>query len=431
MRNTLLVIRQEIITTFSRRSFLLFAFGVPLLAILVVGGMRLIQERRGDQNPASGGGSGAQSKYDLQVEGYVDHSGLILSLPADFPQDRLIRYPDEQQASQALQSTDISAYYVIPPDYLEQGVIFYVYPDTKSYLADGQEWVIQWVLTTNLLEGDLALADRVWNPVWNLKVTRLSAQNQAGAGSGEDCSRPGTACQSNDLVRYLPSIMVVLLYTALMISSSMLFHSIGNEKDNRVIEVILLSISSRQLLGGKTIAIGFCGLIQIATWLGAAFLMLNLAGQTLSLPADFNFPLDILLWSLLLFLAGYALYASLMAGAGALVPKMKEAGMANFIAMAPLLFAYMIGLLAPLARVTEATLPVALSLFPLTAPVLMVMRLTSGSVPVWQLLLALGLTCLAAWLALRSAAAMFHAQNLLSGQSFSLRRYASALVGKG
>jgi ABC-2 type transport system permease protein len=221
--------------------------------------------------------------------------------------------------------------------------------------------------------------------------------------------------------------MVVLLYTALMISSSMLFHSIGNEKDNRVIEVILLSISSRQLLGGKTIAIGFCGLIQIATWLGAAFLMLNLAGQTLSLPADFNFPLDILLWSLLLFLAGYALYASLMAGAGALVPKMKEAGMANFIAMAPLLFAYMIGLLAPLARVTEATLPVALSLFPLTAPVLMVMRLTSGSVPVWQLLLALGLTCLAAWLALRSAAAMFHAQNLLSGQPFSMGRYLRAL----
>jgi ABC-2 type transport system permease protein len=427
MRNTLLVIRQEIITTFSRRSFLLFAFGVPLLAILVVGGMRLIQERRGDQNPASGGGSGAQSKYDLQAEGYVDHSGLIRSLPADFPQDRLIRYPDEQQARQALQSTDISAYYVIPPDYLEQGVIFYVYPDTKSYLADGQEWVIQWILTTNLLEGDLALADRVWNPVWNLEVTRLAAQNQAGADSGEDCSRPGAACQSNDLVRYLPSIMVVLLYAALMVSSSMLFHSIGSEKDNRVIEVILLSISARQLLGGKTIAIGLCGLIQIATWLGAAFLMLNLAGQTLSLPADFNFPLDILLWSLLLFLAGYALYASLMAGAGALVPKMKEAGMASFIAMAPLLFAYMIGLLAPLARATEAALPVALSLFPLTAPVLMVMRLTSGPVPVWQLLLALGLICLAAWLALRSAAAMFHAQNLLSGQPFSMGRYLRAL----
>lgn len=427
MGNTLLVIRQEIITTFSRRSFLLFAFGVPLLSILVVAGMRLIQDRRGDQNPPSERNSGAQSKYDLQVEGYVDHSGLILSLPADFPQDRLIRYPDEQQAKQALQSAQISAYYVIPPDYFEQGKIYYVYPNTRSYLDDGQEWVIQWILTFNLLDGDQALADRFWNPVWNLKETRLSAESPVGADSVEDCSRPGLACRSNDLVRFLPAIMVVLLYATLMVSSSMLFQSIGAEKDNRVIEVILLSVSPHQLLVGKTIAIGLAGLIQITAWLGAAFLMLNLAGKTLSLPEDFYFPLDILLWSLLLFLAGYALYASLMAGAGALVPKMKEAGMASFIVMAPLMVAYMIGLMAPLARVTDAVLPVALSLFPLTAPVLMVMRLTSGPVPAWQLLIAFGLTCLAAWLALRSAAAMFHAQNLLSGQPFSFGRYLRAL----
>ena len=86
--------------------------------------------------------------------------------------------------------------------------------------------------------------------------------------------------------------------------------------------------------------------------------------------------------------------------------------------------------MAPLAKAADSAFLVFLSIFPLTSPVVMVMRLTNGAVPLWQLLLSILLLFVTAYYALHSVAAMFHAQNLLSGQPFSLRRYFGALVGR-
>jgi len=90
----------------------------------------------------------------------------------------------------------------------------------------------------------------------------------------------------------------------------------------------------------------------------------------------------------------------------------------------------MVGILAPLAGAPHAALPTALSLFPLTAPIVMMMRLTEGSVPLWQLLLSAGLMLVTTYIIVRAVAAMFHAQNLLSGQPFSFKRFANALLGR-
>jgi ABC-2 type transport system permease protein len=164
-------------------------------------------------------------------------------------------------------------------------------------------------------------------------------------------------------------------------------------------------------------------------WLASVFVIFTIGGTTLKLPDGFAFPISILVWGLVFFLGGFGLYASLQAGAGALIPRMKEAGAANFIAMIPLLFGYIVGLLATLAEVGDAALPIILSFFPFTSPVVMIMRLTDGSVPLWHLLVSAGLLYASAYLALRAAAAMFHAHNLLSGQPFSVKRYITVMIG--
>jgi ABC-2 type transport system permease protein len=425
MSKILRVIRQELFSTFQRKTYVVIAFGIPVLAVILMAGIQLVQSRSpgGEETPTA-----APVEFQMEVEGYVDRSGLIRAIPENLPEGCLIPYESEEQAQQALAAGEITAYYVIPPDYVEKGEVFYVYPEIKALISDGQEWVMQWTMMFNLLGGEEETADRVWNPIWNLEWTSIASQSQPGSSSGEDCSRPGFACQSNGLVRYLPSILVGLFYVSFMASSSMLFNSIGAEKENRTIEVLLLSIHPRQLLAGKTIGLGIAGLLQTAAWLGAIFLAFEIGGQSFSLPENFTFPASILAWSLVFFLGGYALYASLMAGAGALVPKMKEASAASFIAMIPLFAGYIVGLLAPIAGVTDEPLPVALSLFPLTAPVVMVMRLTDSVVPLWQILLSAALTYLTAYFTLRGAASLFRAQNLLSGQSFSIGRYLRAFL---
>lgn len=426
MQNAILVMRQEIYKTLRSAGYLIFAFVIPVVAVLVLAGVKFIQGRAGDN---VGESSSAPSQFQMEVEGYVDHSGLIRSFPDNIPAGYLLKYQSEVQALKALETGEITAYYVIPPDLIERGKIQYVYPDTRSYLDDGQPWVMEWTLLFNLLEGDAELADQVWSPIWNVTGTSISPQSQESAPAGEDCSRPGSACDSNDLIRYMPSIMVGIFYMLFMVSSSMLFNSIGVEKENRMIEVLMVSISPHQLLAGKTLGLGCVGILQTIVWLGAIYFSFNLGGATLNLPEDFIFPIGILVWSLAFFLGGYGLYASLMAGAGALVPKMKEAGIANYIAVFPLFFGYVFGLMAPLTQTADSAFMIFLSIFPLTSPVVMVMRLTDSMVPLWQLILSLFLLFVTAYYTLRAAANMFHAQNLLSGQPFSLRRYLGALAG--
>jgi len=421
MKKTLLIIRQELINTFSRPSYLVVAIGIPVLAVLVLGAINIIQSRSGDSDTSP---TSPPEEWQMEVEGYVDQSGLIRIIPEDLPEGHLIAYENEDQAGQALSSGEISAYYIIPADYLDQGEVFYVFPDSRILIDDGQEWVIRWTLLVNLLGGDLEEADRIWNPVGELKEQDLSASSEGDNTTPSDaCSRPGSACQSNDLIRYIPSIMAALFFITFMNSSTMLFNSIGIEKENRTLEVLLLSISPRQLLAGKIIGLAIAGLFQTIVWLGAVYTIFNLGGATLSLPEGFSFPVEIIIWSLLFFLSGFGVYASLMAGVGALVPKMKEAGAANLIVISPLLLGYIVGIMAPLAESAEAALPFILSFFPLTAPIVMVMRLTNSLVPLWQLILSMVLVLATNILIIRATASMFKAQHLLSGQPFSLKRY--------
>lgn len=428
MSKTFLVIRQELINTFNRRSYLVVAFIIPLLGVLVLGGIKVVQNRSGD---AGGASDTPEEEWQLEVEGYIDQAGLIQVIPPDLPEGYLISYQNEDQAKQALAAGEIAAYYIIPPDVVENGEVFYVFPESKTLLDDGQKWVIKWTLLVNLLGGDLEAAERIWNPVGKLEERVISASLAEGDPSDSDaCSRPGAACQANELIQFIPALMAVLFFMTFMTTSTMLLNSIASEKENRTMEVLLLSISPRKMLAGKTIGLAAAGLIQTIVWLGAVYAIFNMGGSTLRLPENFTFPADILLWSLILFLGGFGIYASLMAGVGALVPKMKDAGGATTLAMSPILLGYLVGILAPMVGMADAVLPLVLSFFPLTSPIVMVMRLTNSVVPLWQLLLATGLLLGTNLLINRATASLFQAQYLLSGQTFSAKRYFRLLLNR-
>ena len=117
MRKTLYVISQELFVTFLRPSYLILAFGVPVFAVIIIGGIEIFQSRRATSNATTP--SSSQSAWQIETEGYVDQSGLIQIIPEDIPSDYLRPYSNEAQAQQALAAADIAAYYIIPPDYID------------------------------------------------------------------------------------------------------------------------------------------------------------------------------------------------------------------------------------------------------------------------------------------------------------------------
>jgi ABC-2 type transport system permease protein len=130
----------------------------------------------------------------------------------------------------------------------------------------------------------------------------------------------------------------------------------------------------------------------------------------------------------LFFILGYAVYASLMAGIGALVPNMREASQLTIIVILPMIIPLMF--ISLLIETPDSTLSVILSLFPLTSPVAMMTRLAATQVPLWQTATAIILLLLTAVYLIRASAGLFHTQNLLSGRTMRPNTFLRALAGK-
>ncbi len=409
MNKTLLVLRHEIITILSRPSFLFAMFGIPVIGALVFFVAGSLNKGSSASNLFSQLMGGPQA---AAAEGYVDHSGIIKEIPPSVPAGTLISFADEASASQALAEGKISGYYIIAGDYLQTGKITAVRASFNPIASAGQGGLLEWVLKVNLLGGNTQLAGLLNGP--QIQGVSLSPAPQRDQG--------------NMLTFFLPYAVTMLFYLIILSSASLLHSRVTKEKENRVIEILMVSVTPRQLLTGKIIGLGLLGLLQTIVWVGTGRLLLAQSDDVFNLSSAFQLPASFLIWGVVFFLLGYAVYASLMAGLGALVPNMREASQATIVVIFPLIIP--IFLLSILINDANGMLAVILSIFPLTSPVTMMLRLSAINVPLWQTVLAAVLLLATATVVIRSVARMFHAQSLLSGQTFSRKLFFDALLGR-
>lgn len=408
MNKIILVLKNELVAVTARRSFVLTLLLVPVISFVVFFVLSALNRNTPDLLT-----SVFSPPQNQAVEGYVDQSDLIKSLPDSVKPGTLIRYASQADARQAMADGKIKDYYIVPPDYLASGKITYVRIDFNPISGLDQTGTFQDVLDYNLLGGNSSLAAKFQNPLDLQQVSLAPAPQRE---------------QNNALTFFLPYAVTFLFYFVILAASGLMLNSITTEKQNRVLEILMVSITPTQMLAGKIVALGIVGLLQTLVWSGTGYFLLRLSGQTFNLSSAFQLPPSILAWGVLYFLLGYAIYASLMAGVGALVPNLREASQATTIIIMPLIVPLV--LISALINDSNGVLAVVLSLFPLTAPVTMMTRLAAGNVPLWQTALAALLMVGAAWLILRSVSNLFRAQTLLSGQPFSARIFLRALFAR-
>lgn len=410
MRKTFLVMLNEISASLRRKTFVLFAFILPIVLGVIALIVILV---RGDAMPAASPPTEAVAA-EARSEGYVDAGDLIRSLPDNIPTGWLTEYATESAAQTALEAGDITGYYVISPDYVETGDLTYVTREHNPVSEGVNTGGIEWILLVNMLGGDEQLAADVRQPL-DVQETSLAVAEQASA-------------EDNWMVELFPTLMVLLLYMVILIPAGVLVNAVTDEKKNRVMEVLMTSVSIRQIITSKIVALGLLGLLQTAVWIGVMWGVITFGGQSLNIPAGFEIPTHLIVWSLVYFLLGYAIYGAQMAGVGALAPDFKETRSAALIVMAPMIIGYMFNIVV--IDSPDGAIALAVSLFPLTSQVGMIARMSVTEVPLWQSVLAAVLQLLTAIFVVRLVARLFRAQFLLSGQPFSARRYFSALAGR-
>lgn len=427
MRNTWLIARYEIINTLSRKSFLLLSFFIPLMfaflfAFTLDSGDDSADSTTGGTEPAS-----IESQEALS-EGLVDLSGTVSVLPEGLPPGEFVLFTDEPAAEAAFATGEINTYYIVPADYLETGEIINVRDEYNPFSSDDQSGWVEWTLTVSLLGGDAELADQVWCPVLDVDVQEVGFQLDIDVE--EDCKTPGRDCESNEFVSFLPMIITLIIYMMILIPSGQLLRAMAIEKDNRVIEILMSSISPWQMLSGKVLGLGIIGLMQGILWGGVAYMTL-MSGQ-INLPDGFTFPVEIVVWFIVFLLLGYTFYASVMVGAGALLASEKDVTGATWLIIWPVIIP-----ITPLPEILDDVLfngwaSQILGLLPPTAPIEMMKRISDNSVdvPVWEPVLSAAIMVVAIYFIVRISARMIHAQNMLSGQPFSAGRFVSQFFGR-
>jgi ABC-2 type transport system permease protein len=279
---------------------------------------------------------------------------------------------------------------------LEKGMFSHLTPPDRSRIYD--------LIRASLVQGriDSDTRKRVLAP-GSLKQMKISKRGDV----------EGTDDSFQKAARFFgPFSMFLLLTMSIFFSSGYLLQGIAEEKQNRVIEVIWSSVNPTQLLAGKILGLGAAGLLQVAFYAGLLLL------PSVTVLALFQVSASVMFLSLVYFLLGYLLFAGLMAGTGILGNSPQESGQLSafwtILSMIPMF------LVAPISEDPNSWLARGLSYFPLTAPVTMLLRITSAQIPWIDVGISVTGLIIAIYFAVTAAAKMFRAAALMYGKRPSL-----------
>lgn len=400
MNKLWLVTKREYTYNLMRKSFIFTAFVMP---VLIMGGMYVViwfASRSASES----------SLEDYEAVGYVDEVGFLDNV-TDSTYDRFIPYENENAVRAAFDSGELESYFVVKADYLQTGEVTY-YGEKGASLALADEiddFLVEGV--TTLTSTDVPV-ERLRQPV-NSQVYIL----------GEEESLDEDALIGRFV---LPIIFAILFIFTVLTTSQFLMSGVVEEKENRIMEILVTSVRPRELLIGKVLGLGALALTQMVFWFAASIILAAVTGR-LEFLSELNFkPTEILLM-VTYFVLSFLLFAGIMVGIGASVTAEQESRQAATIfvlmSISPTWF---IGLFIDNPTNAVATF---FSLFPFTAPITNLFLIATGDAREWQIALSLTILVVSIVATMWIAVRLFHAGMLMYGQRLGLRQVRRAVLG--
>lgn len=412
MKKTFLIISREYLSRVKKKSFLLVTFLVPLLFIGMWAGAIALS---------------IQDTGSLSTIKVIDESGIILSKLEGSAnlQFEAADLPAEEEKGQ-LRDKENQHLLIIPADVLETEHMQLLSSQKASiFIQDAIEDQVEDIIKeTRLTQAGIDVRTlESMEPkvrITSLEITDAGEEQESNAG----------------IAMGIGLFASIMIYLTLFIYGSQVMRGVIEEKNNRVVEVIISSVKPFQLMMGKILGIGMVGLTQFLLWILLSVALVSVGGMILAdqLPdnisaeqmsqmtqspqqaeiqnnimqdiegslAGVNFPYLISCF-LVYFLGGYLLYSALFAAVGSAVDNETESQQFMLPITMPLLFTYFMAF-SVLMKDPHGPLGFWLSMIPLTSPIAMLVRVPYG-VPAWELALSIALLIggfiLTTWVAAR------------------------------
>jgi len=395
------ILRHEFLHTIKKKGFIILTFAIPALVLLGIGVIKVAS-------------SVAAPPPAVTRIGYVDHIGGFDPL-YELAAIELIRMESEDAATDALTEGAIDEYFVIPADYVATGTVARYTLEKELTPPPAVESAIEGFLDSNLLASEVPpeLIGRVLTPV-QVVTTTLTAEGAVAEDQG-------------GFINFIvPAFFGALMAIALNVSANYVLQSLGEEKENRLMEILLSTVSPGQLLTGKLLGRGAAGLLQVLFWAISIPLLLRLGSATLGgMLSSIEVTPGLLVLGVVYFVLGYLLFAVVALAIAAICSTVREAqGIAPLFTLAAVAPFWFISLLM---FFPDSPIWVVFSLVPFSAPVLVMLRLGITGVPVWQLVASMAVLVASVLGGLWIAAKLLRIYLLMYGKRPRLREIVRAL----
>ena len=217
-----------------------------------------------------------------------------------------------------------------------------------------------------------------------------------------------------------PSTIAMVFSLAIFLSANFMLQGIAKEKENKILEILVSSVSFKQLLTGKILGLSMLGLIQFFVWVIVGVLTIFLIAPEIFSEIFSSFiGTQVIVLYFLFFILGYLLYASLLAAIGVLTETRSQAQQIGTLLTGFVL----IPALSTMFITTNSTSLYSqiITFFPLTAPITAMIRIFLGTMTPLDIVLSLGILCITTAVIIYATAKLFRAEILMYGKKFSIR----------
>jgi ABC-2 type transport system permease protein len=284
-------------------------------------------------------------------------------------------YPDRDAGEAALANADIEALVVVPEDLSSSGELMFAKEADPAIQGVVNSAVA--ALRTNAVLGEAGIDPATLAAAQAPPTVRAIDPPEEGA----------------DAQFLIANIGAILILVGVFSFGFTVLTGVVEEKQSRVVEVVLSTVVPRDLLMGKVLGIGILGLIQLAVFVVAGMIAASLT-QDFELPTTTSSAaFQLVLW----FILGYTLYSTALGVLGALASRMEEASNASTPVTMIAMVSYFVAIFAVL---NDPSGPVAIvaSFIPVSAPMVVPMRAALGAITPVEIAMAVVVTVVAIWL---------------------------------
>ncbi len=400
MSNIGIIVGREFNERVRKKSFIVMTILMPLLVVAMMIIPSLIM---------------LHSKGDTKRIAVIDHSGIIAP---QLESGEEIQYePTDLSVDDARTLlTDYFGVLEVGEDVMTNHNNIRLYANGSTSLAFEEaleDDIIDIIEREKLKEYNIHNLDEILSQV-KTSVTITTFRNDEQSQQGEEQSK------SSAISTAIGFVLGMMLYFVLILYGAMVMQSVIEEKNSRVLEVMVSSVKPFELMMGKILGIAAVAAVQILIW-GVLIVGTGTIAMPALLPADVmqsveamqagtldvtqtevdlhllnaistatdtNYLTMIFVWLLLFTIGGYLLYSAIFAAIGSSVDSVQDAQQLQTPVMLPII----ISIFVMMTILNDPNSPVAVwcSYIPFTAPIVMMARIPCG-VPIWEILLSLGI----------------------------------------